>query len=63
MSGFSSVVSGLRVSEQAIQTASRNVANVNTEGYKRQRVLQYEVVGGSDATGFHIGLGARIENL
>lgn len=63
MSGFSSVVSGLRVSEQAIQTASRNVANVNTEGYKRQRVLQYEVIGGSDATGFHIGLGARIEKI
>lgn len=63
MSGFSNVTSALKVSETAISIASKNISNVNTEGYKRQRVNQSEVVGGSGATGFQIGLGARIDSI
>lgn len=63
MSGFSNVTSALKVSEAAISIASKNISNVNTEGYKRQRVNQSEVVGGSGATGFQIGLGARIDYI
>jgi len=63
MSGFSNVTSALKVSETAISIASKNISNVNTEGYKRQRIHQVEVVGGSSATGFQVGLGARIESI
>lgn len=63
MSGLSTVVNALKVSESAIQVASKNISNVNTEGYKRQRTLQSEVVGGHAATGYHIGLGARIDTI
>ena len=52
MSGFSNVTSALKVSETAISIASKNIANVNTEGYKRQRIHQVEIVGGSGATGY-----------
>lgn len=63
MSGLSNVVNALKVSEAAISTTSKNIANVNTEGYKRQRVLQYEIIGGASATGFQMGLGARVEQI
>lgn len=63
MSGLSTVVNALKVSEGAIRTASKNVSNVNTEGYKRQRILQHEIVGGNQAVGHHIGLGARIDKI
>lgn len=63
MSGFSSVTSALKVSETAISIASKNISNVNTEGYKRQRINQSEVVGGFGATGYQIGLGARIDSI
>lgn len=63
MSGLSTIVNALKVSEGAIQIASKNVSNVNTEGYKRQRTLQSEIVGGMAATGYHIGLGAKIDQI
>ncbi|MBE5812367.1 MAG: hypothetical protein E7314_01775 [Clostridiales bacterium] len=63
MSGLSTIVNGLKVSEAAIQIASKNVSNVHTEGYKRQRTLQSEIVGGMAATGYHIGLGAKIDQI
>lgn len=63
MSGLNTVVNALKVSEGAIRTASKNVSNVNTEGYKRQRIVQYEMVGGSQALGHQIGMGARIDRI
>ena len=63
MSGFSNVVSAMKVSEAAIRTASKNITNVNTEGYKRQRVNQIETVGGYGATGYQVGLGARVQSI
>ena len=63
MSALSSVVNALRVSEKAISVAGKNISNVNTEGYKRQRILQSEIVGGVADTGRHVGLGARIDQI
>ena len=38
LSALSIALSGLRVSQTAIETASHNIANAATEGYTRQRV-------------------------
>ena len=38
MSALNIALSGLRVSQTAIETASHNIANAGTEGYTRQRV-------------------------
>jgi len=38
MSALSIALSGLRVSQTAIETASNNIANAGTDGYTRQRV-------------------------
>ena len=38
MSALTIALSGLRVSQTSIETASHNIANAGTEGYTRQRV-------------------------
>jgi flagellar hook-associated protein 1 FlgK len=51
----------LQNSQTALQTTSHNVANVNTEGYSRQRIEQQasEPIGNR----VRIGTGARISNI
>lgn len=49
--GSSSIISGLRSLEKMLQVAANNIANVNTPGYKEQRVVLTESsYGGVTAT-------------
>ena len=38
--GFNTAVSGLLASQKSLYTTNHNIANANTEGYSRQKVLQ-----------------------
>ena len=57
MPGFSTLntaISGLQAAQRAVETTSQNIANVNTPGYSRQRVL-LSSVGSTTAAHFHSG--------
>lgn len=62
MVGLGRVISGLKASEAALRITSNNLTNVNTEGYKRQRVIQTEVVSTGN-TGYNVGLGVRVDSI
>ncbi len=47
--GFGTALSGLRVSQQALEVLGQNVSNANTEGYTRQRVDQVSRVSSTTA--------------
>ena len=55
-------VSGLLVSQRAIATTSNNIANVNTEGYSRQRVDMSALPPQASGVGF-IGSGVTINSI
>ncbi len=57
MPGFSALntaISGLHAAQRAIEVTGQNIANVNTPGYSRQRVLLSSVGSSTDAH-FHTG--------
>jgi len=52
----------LQANQVALQTAGNNIANVNTEGYSRQRVI-LETVQGQFTGGGYIGKGVSIQTI
>lgn len=54
--------SGLKVYQVATEVVSENIANVNTPGYSRQRVL-LESAPPSTANGFPLGTGVKISTV
>lgn len=54
--------SGLQIYQVATEVVSENIANVNTAGYSRQRVL-LESAPPSTANGFPLGTGVRISTV
>lgn len=54
--------SALFAFQRALTTTSHNIANVNTEGYSRQRV-NFEAVSGGDGSLNYIGGGVRVRNI
>lgn len=54
--------SGLRIYQVATEVVSENIANVNTPGYSRQRVI-LEDAPPSTANGFPLGTGVRISSV
>lgn len=70
MSGITSLyvgVSGLKSSQNAINTTSHNLANVNTEGYVRQQVVfadtNYINKGYSGSATNQVGLGVNFQDV
>jgi flagellar hook-associated protein FlgK len=55
-------LTGLRVSQAAMETASHNIANVNTAGYSRQRV-NVSTLPTQNKTFGQLGLGAQVDNV
>lgn len=53
---------GLRIYQVASEVTSENIANVNTPGYSRQRVI-LETAPPSTANGFSLGTGAKISTV
>ncbi|MEZ5966725.1 MAG: flagellar hook-associated protein FlgK [Planctomycetota bacterium] len=60
--GLGAGLSALKAARLAIQTAGHNVANANTEGYSRQRILQSATLPYSVA-GFQIGTGVQVDDI
>lgn len=59
---YNTGVSGLLASQQQLATTSNNIANVNTEGYNRQRAEQNAATG-LYSGGNYVGGGTYIENI
>ncbi|WP_439134337.1 flagellar hook-associated protein FlgK [Pseudomaricurvus sp.] len=59
---LSSAISGLKVSQNALQTAGHNIANANTPGYSRQQVSVASNPGQFTGSGF-IGNGASVSTI
>jgi len=55
-------VQALQANQAALQTAGNNIANVNTQGYSRQRVI-LETVPGQYTGGGFIGKGVAIQTI
>ncbi len=55
-------VQALQANQVALQTAGHNIANVNTPGYSRQRVVM-ETNGGQFTGGGYIGKGVNIQTI
>ena len=62
MIGLGRVLSGLKASEVALRVSSNNLTNVNTEGYKRQRLWQSETVS-TGTGGYSVGLGVNVDSI
>jgi len=62
MVGLGRVLSGLKASEAGLKITSNNISNVNTNGYKRQRLSQSEAVATGNAVYFK-GLGVRMDSV
>lgn len=62
MLGFSRAVSALRVSEQNLFVTGNNLSNVNTEGYKRQQLVQREFPS-IDMGNYSVGLGVDADTV
>lgn len=60
-------VSGLHNSQNAINTTSHNITNVNTTGYTRQQVVfsdaPYDTVGGNSINPIVSGLGVNVQEV
>lgn len=58
-------VSGLRTSQNALNTTSHNITNAETEGFVRQQTVMmdsmYNTVGGNKISSWQIGLGAETQ--
>jgi len=64
--GLNTSLSALYSSRLALETTGNNIANVNTEGYSRQRVRQSEI--NNSFVSFHgndsnVGVGVRVEDI
>ena len=59
---YQSGVSGLSAAQQQLATTSNNIANVNTEGYNRQRTEQNASMG-LVTGGNYIGTGTYVEDI
>jgi len=59
---LNSSLTGLMAFQRALSTTSHNIANVNTEGYNRQRVDLASVAAPLDSTG-GAGMGVRVSNI
>lgn len=59
---LSSAISGLKVSQNALQTTGHNIANANTVGYSRQKVEVASNTGQFTGSGF-IGNGASVTTI
>ncbi|MBP3284128.1 MAG: flagellar hook-associated protein FlgK [Clostridia bacterium] len=59
---FSRAVSALRVSEQNLFVTGNNLSNVNTEGYKRQQLVQREFPS-IDMGNYTVGLGVDADTV
>jgi flagellar hook-associated protein 1 FlgK len=55
-------VSGLQSAQQQLGTTGHNIANVNTEGYTRQRAEQATVAGNANSGNF-IGAGTYVQDI
>lgn len=53
---------GLRIHQVAMEVVSENIANVNTPGYSRQRVV-FETAPPTTHNGFPLGTGAKISTV
>ena len=60
---LNTAVTGLSVSQAALQVTATNVANVNTEGYGRKVVIQQTLVVGGAGAGVEVGEIRRIVDL
>lgn len=67
MTAFGVGVSGLRASQNAINTTSHNLANVNTEGYVRQQVIfsdtSYQNLGAGGVNTMQVGIGVDLSEV
>lgn len=70
MSGFGSLyvgVSGLQTAQDALNTTAHNLANVETEGYVRQQILQgdkqYNKIGYASVSNMQVGLGVTLTDV
>lgn len=70
MSGFGSLyvgVSGLRASQDALNTTAHNLSNIDTPGYVRQQVLQadktYTTIGKASISNMQVGLGVDLTDV
>jgi flagellar hook-associated protein 1 FlgK len=55
-------VTGLRVAQMGLQTASHNITNANTSGFNRQRIVQSSNMAQLTGSGF-IGQGANVSTI
>jgi flagellar hook-associated protein 1 len=55
-------VSGLNAAQVGLNTVGNNLANLNTDGYSRQTVVQNEVIGQADGR-YTIGGGVDVESV
>ena len=62
MIAFSRAVTGLRIAEQNLYVTSNNLSNVETEGYHRQRLNQYDF-GTAKIGNLNIGLGVDADSV
>ena len=62
MIAFSRSVTGLRIAEQNLYVTSNNLSNVETEGYHRQRLNQYDF-GTAKIGNLNIGLGVDADSV
>lgn len=70
MPGFGSLyvgVSGLQTAQDALNTTAHNLANVETEGYVRQQILQgdkqYNKIGYASISNMQVGLGVTLTDV
>ena len=59
---FSIGVSALQVSQLGLSTTSHNIANANTEGYNRQRIIQTSNIATLTGAGY-VGQGAHVSTI
>jgi flagellar hook-associated protein 1 len=69
-SGLNTALSGLEAAQAAIDTTGQNIANANTPGYSRQRVVQTDrtpltipALSSITGNGSQVGLGVDITNI
>lgn len=70
MAGFGSLyvgVSGLKTSQDALNTTAHNISNLETEGFVRQQIIQgdkmYATIGYSAISAQQVGLGVQLSDV
>ena len=61
--GLSAGLKALMAARLGIQTAGQNVANVNTPGFSRQRVMQSAAFPFTSGRGFQLGTGVEVTDI